>query len=479
MAAQNKFIIIREDLVQDPVIVISDGLLIGRLHECEVRLNHPAVSRVQAGIKPVEGEYFIFNLRPSNPALINGRIIEENEALGAGDVIEAGPFLLEIDRTPEALIIKVSLQIGRTPHLTDVSDPLMATVKMEDADQLERMKKEAKRPPKPAPLPATKALDIFWDKRIKEAGKMVRPSPLFPHSARRSGKTQFNWISTTDLMRHWPGSFFFWGAVLVAIVSAAGAYWYAEAFSPGPVAKVHTSSKLTTSPPIAARPNANSCTSCHSLTGTMEQRCASCHNASGFKSTMIEPHVAAGIGCLNCHDEHKGDGFRAAGAALATCTACHNNANKATYNGKQVSTPHGGTFGYPVVDTRWTWKGLSDSDWALKKIPVVRLPTDDQQRWVSKQFHAIHQLRVRAIGGIGGNTSGQLSCSSCHKSFTPIDRVTPRRTCGVCHNGSVDQATGQTMIASDKPNCISCHVQHVQDKKHWNPSLMAVKPAGA
>ena len=29
--SENRFIIIREDLVQDPVTLISDGLLIGRL----------------------------------------------------------------------------------------------------------------------------------------------------------------------------------------------------------------------------------------------------------------------------------------------------------------------------------------------------------------------------------------------------------------------------------------------------------------
>ena len=53
MPQENKFVIIREDLVQDPVTIISDGLLIGRLLDCELLLNHPAVSRVQAGIKVV------------------------------------------------------------------------------------------------------------------------------------------------------------------------------------------------------------------------------------------------------------------------------------------------------------------------------------------------------------------------------------------------------------------------------------------
>ena len=42
----NKFIVVREDLVDDPATIINDGLLIGRLPECELLLNHPSVSRV-------------------------------------------------------------------------------------------------------------------------------------------------------------------------------------------------------------------------------------------------------------------------------------------------------------------------------------------------------------------------------------------------------------------------------------------------
>ena len=43
----NKYVIIREDLVQDPATIITDGLLLGRLQECELLLNHPSVSRAQ------------------------------------------------------------------------------------------------------------------------------------------------------------------------------------------------------------------------------------------------------------------------------------------------------------------------------------------------------------------------------------------------------------------------------------------------
>ncbi len=301
---------------------------------------------------------------------------------------------------------------------------------------------------------------------------MVRLSPLFPRSQRRAGKAAFNWTPTTDLKRHWPASFFIWGAVVVGLLSLAAAYWYASAYAPGPVARAHAQSRLSVFPPIATKANGNSCTSCHSLSGTMEQNCAQCHNTEAFAATVIEPHAAAGIGCVSCHAEHRGTEFHASLAALAACTECHNNANPSVYNGWKVGTPHGGTFGYPVLNGKWTWKGLNESDWSLKQIPVVRLPEDTDDKWSSKQFHALHVQRVRA-NGLPGTANGELSCSSCHKTFNPIDRETPRTTCGTCHNGRLESGTNRVLIAADKPNCTSCHVQHVKDKRHWNASLMA------
>ena len=64
---KNQYVIIRDDLLIDPVTVITDGLLIGRLMECELLLNHPAVSRAQAGIKHIDDDYYLFPLRPEQP----------------------------------------------------------------------------------------------------------------------------------------------------------------------------------------------------------------------------------------------------------------------------------------------------------------------------------------------------------------------------------------------------------------------------
>src|SRR6185295_16744056 len=101
-----------------------------------------------------------------------------------------------------------------------------------------------KKVPRAAPLPGTKALDIFWDKRIREAGKMVRPAPLFPHGQKRTGKAQFNWTPTSDLARGWPVSFLIWGALVVVVLSTGGAFLYANAYAPAPVSQAHESAKL-------------------------------------------------------------------------------------------------------------------------------------------------------------------------------------------------------------------------------------------
>ena len=449
MPARNQYVIVRSDLPIDPVTIISDGLLIGRLPECEVLLNHPSVSRVQAGIKQVEANYYLFALRPRNPVLLNGKPVEENEALASGDLIAAGPFQLEVEITEEALVIRVELQIGMNPSEIDVSDAGLSTAQLV-------MPAGAKgKKPRAAPIASTKALDIFWDKRMREVAKMVRPSPLFPRARRREGKAQADWTATTDLVSRWPVAFFVWGFIGVGLISIAGAYWYTEAYAPGPLSRAHETREFRSAVPIAASANAGSCTTCHAWKGSMEQRCASCHKTEAFVATVIKPHEAAGIGCVDCHAEHKGAEFSAKQGALASCNACHVDGNQNVYNGRRVRTPHGGTFGYPVVNGEWSAKSINDDEWALRKLAVVRLPSDSDQKWRSNQFHALHDQRVKVVAGIPGNDQGRLSCNSCHKSFDPIDRSTPRTTCAACHSKQ-----------DGSPDCVSCHVQHILDQRH-------------
>ena len=108
------FIIIREDLQIDPVTIMAEGLLIGRIPTSELLLNHPTVSRLQAGITNSEGEFFIRNLRVSNPIMLNGEVLADYEALTDGDVVGIGPFAINISFAQGALTLKVSLQIAAT-----------------------------------------------------------------------------------------------------------------------------------------------------------------------------------------------------------------------------------------------------------------------------------------------------------------------------------------------------------------------------
>src|SRR5260370_4225116 len=112
---QGTFIIIRDDLQVDPATIVAEGLLAGRLRTCDLLINHTSVSSLHAGITATEGEYYIRNRRPANPIMLNGKPLEQYEALTDGDVLGVGPFSLNIDFKDDALRIKVSLQIGATP----------------------------------------------------------------------------------------------------------------------------------------------------------------------------------------------------------------------------------------------------------------------------------------------------------------------------------------------------------------------------
>ena len=483
------FIIVREDLQVEPVTIVAEGLLIGRLPTCELLLNHPSVSRLHAGITSADGDYYIRNLRQGNPIMLNGAKLEEYEALADGDILGIGPFAVNIGVGQDELLIKVSLQIAATAgdavtrrEASGVWE-LPTTVHLElPSTPPEGQAAEAthKKPPPRRAKPAaasSKALDVFWDKRITAATKTIKPSPLFPLSGRPSGKAQSVWTPTTDLRRRWPASLMLWGAVPIALLSVAGALFYASAFAPAPISDAHTRSTMALSPPVAKHANAGSCTSCHALRASMQAKCSSCHATDAFAATVIPPHTNAGIGCVACHAEHRGAQFSAIFGALQSCTDCHNDNNKKLYNGKGVSTPHGGTFGYPVVNGKWKWTGMDPEEMEQRKatLKLERLPTDSEDQWRSKQFHAVHLYRVKAIGGLAANKSGELSCSSCHNSFNPPDLATPRTTCNKCHSGQPDPRAGRQVIVADKPNCTSCHVQHTRDKRHWNPNLLAAR----
>ncbi|MBV9210835.1 MAG: hypothetical protein JOZ52_09420, partial [Acidobacteria bacterium] len=384
-----------------------------------------------------------------------------------------GSFFLHLSRAGAALKIQVAFEIA----------PDIAEAVEEDEQEQPLAPESGVAPPQVAD-----ALKEFWDKRTRD--KAARPSPLHPRQPPHPGKARFNWKPTRDLARAWPFSVFIWASIVAGALSVAAAFWYAKAFSPAPVSNAHARVSLThktSADAIARQANAGSCTSCHAVKVEMEANCASCHQTEAFNASLsgIPKHAEAGIGCSSCHAEHRGADFRPAEAALNLCAKCHTDDNQNLYRGRRLHTPHGGGVGYPVVEGKWKWAGLTDEAWqqlpsdasqALKQARV-RLPNETDDEWRSRQFHALHVQRVVASGvGLQGNAEGELSCSSCHKSFDPIDRATPATTCASCHNGNngqMDSDGQRPLIAAGAANCSSCHTQHLKQPDHWNPKLLA------
>ncbi|HEV2861098.1 MAG TPA: FHA domain-containing protein [Pyrinomonadaceae bacterium] len=477
-----RFRIVREDLQLDPAELITDGLKIGRLPTCELVLNHPSVSRLHAGINETDGRFYFYNFSLSSGTTLNGRVVptETAEVLADGDVLQIGPFFLYVGRDGDELSLRVTLEVA-----VNVGD---AEARTPDAPpEPDAQREAADKTLETAEV--SQALNVFWEKRKREAGKMQRGSPLRPQKPMRVlGKARFNWTPTRDLVRPWTFSIFVWGTVAVALFSVVAAVVYAGAYSPAPISDAHARAAIRSTPAIARFPNSNSCTACHTLTGSVESKCASCHTAEGFKATVTSAHAAAGVGCTSCHVEHQGTEARPATASLQTCTACHTDANRKTFNGRRVSTPHGGTFGYPVAGGKWVWSGLTPEEWAqkspgarrivegveasLKRSPGERDPSDVLR---SAEFHALHIHRVKAPAGFESNSEGEVSCSTCHQSTAPIDRDTPRTTCAACHSGDRG-GKFERVLAADKPNCISCHVQHPQSRREWGQQLLAQQP---
>lgn len=460
----SSYIIVREDLEVDPLTLVTDGLKIGRLPECELTLNHPTVSRLHAGIREADGDFYVYNFSHSSGTTLNGRIIplETAEFLAVGDVLQIGPFSVRFERVSEGLLLRVSL------HVTaQVGEEL-------EADESERTKAKTS----DVSVEVSNALGLFWAARRREAGKVQRLSPLRPHKPSRVlGKARFNWTPTRDLVQAWPVSIFVWGAIIIGTLTLIAAYKYASAFAPNAVSNPHTRSSFNLNPAIAQKPNAGSCTACHTVRLSMNEACSKCHDTHAFKSSTIKEHERAGIGCINCHTEHRGEEFSPSVGALQSCAQCHNDENEETYEGKRVGTPHGGTFGYPVEDGVWIWEGIDEREWARKPENIQRSvgqwPVRDENSRRSALFHALHLHRVSALPGQVSNQDGELSCSTCHTSFFPtVDRETPRTTCAACHNGEVANRFGGKVFPANAPNCTSCHVQHPEGRRIWGATLL-------
>src|SRR6266850_799421 len=328
-ATQSTFIIIREDRAEDPKTIVSDGLRIGRLSDSDVWLNHPAVSRLHAGINRIEGYFYLINLSASSATALNGRVIpfNEAEALTDGDELQIGPFFVKIQHANDTLKVRVVHQFAL----------LVSDRKPRHKVELYQKQLAAENRITGSPEVAN-ALKLMWDERTRE--KAARPSPLHPRTPPRLGKARFNWTSTRDLVRPWPFAIFIWSFLIIGTLSALAAFKHKMAFAPEPISTPHARQASAFVSSIAKQASGGSCTSCHTLGVSvankekMNSNCAGCHQTEAFAATITSAHREAGITCTSCHAEHRGESYRSVNAALEGCAKCHRDDNKNLYNSK-------------------------------------------------------------------------------------------------------------------------------------------------
>ena len=484
----SKFIIIRRDIDSDPVVIESEGLTLGRFSANDLSLDHPEVSGVHAAIEGADGDYWIFNLSEESGTIINDEQIGQSP-LEDGDVVQIGPYFLTLKYDGADLRLEVELndspqsirasndnagKESSSHGITIRFDPSWLTGRLE---QLQRNMRPAKGP-KPTPgarklsdrITGKHALKIFWDKRKREEGKLASDSTV-KLKERRFGKSQFNWYPTRDLQAGRSIPLFTWGTLIVAALAITATFSFQEIYSPGALSSAHARDKLAISPAIAKGVNSATCSTCHSSQAPMSRNCADCHTTNAFHSEVSEKHQKSGLGCVDCHSEHNGRDFRPSLVANVACAGCHRDGGGfvSPLSGQLLKTPHGGAFGYPVIDGRWKWDGVSQAEWQRKELPGVV-----SQFNLKEQFHLIH---------VAGRQGGRSDCSDCHVAGFEGDAVTRglRESCAVCHGVNEAAARAQSnnarlIFAEEKPNrsgsvrpgapmCVSCHSQHGEEKE--------------
>jgi hypothetical protein len=443
-----KFAISHVDLGIKSRVVEQDSIYLGRLDTCNIVLNHKTVSRIHAGINFADSRYVLSNLSSSNALTLNGRLLrpQKSDVLADGDTIQMGPFTISVGRPGNELVLVVETQFADasiTPPMHSTEAPVEPSVPEPDG-----------------------VLKLFWEKRSREKddwGTRLRPThkPL-------PGKSIFNWRPTADLRRRWRSGLFLWSILLIGAMGGFAYFRFPNTYAPKPLSRVH--SEDVNDSTIAALPSRNSCTTCHTPNEPLENSCVRCHQADQFHPTNTKAHEESGVTCMVCHKEHQGPNFDLRATAIQSCAQCHNNNNNATYNGRKVATPHDGTYGYPLSGGLWKWKGVYRE--IAEAIPEIRSSATgdkNEQARLNRYFHTIHVARLKVPDGVRGDSQGLVSCSTCHESFDPIDRNTPKQTCSACHTTAAEATDRDKRFPSNgSANCISCHVQHPYSGGRWS-----------
>lgn len=137
---------------------VDDGLILGRGDHCGLVLDDETVSTDHAELSRRGTIYLLTDLGSRNGTVVNGRVIDRQLRLSSGDVVEIGPFRLELDlpkviqtRPREAITVELTADeraVARAlvaPYRQDETFAARPATRREIAEELHLSESSVKR----------------------------------------------------------------------------------------------------------------------------------------------------------------------------------------------------------------------------------------------------------------------------------------------------------------------------------------------
>jgi pSer/pThr/pTyr-binding forkhead associated (FHA) protein len=129
----------------------SSVTTVGRQEDCQLRIKSSQVSRKHCQLFEKKGLLLVKDLGSSNGTFVNGKKVDDQRVLEAGDELTIGGVKFKIEKVEEAAATAASTT---KPGDTAIAEPVAAAV-VDDADIFEVSLDETETDSSPSPAPAT------------------------------------------------------------------------------------------------------------------------------------------------------------------------------------------------------------------------------------------------------------------------------------------------------------------------------------
>jgi pSer/pThr/pTyr-binding forkhead associated (FHA) protein len=380
---------------------------VGRDAASDLFLDDPSVPRAAIEIEFADGGFRARALAAGALA-VNGGVVGE-AALASGDVLTIARWPLRVEIA------------GARCALHEKSGPPSLNASWAREAELAAQ----------APVVAEAALPraVFSTLFAADADKLAALAPR-----REKKKAAPKWKATSDLVAdRTRGGAALGGlgaaAVALALVVGGGP----RAFLDGELARAHDSQAFVRR--AGERGLGSGCSTCHAGRSAISDRCRACHDGftprRGRAAAAGHDHLAAGLRCPSCHEEHQG---AARGEVLVARHSC---ANAGCHDRRRP--PHQRL--QPEPETAF--------------VASVRMRAPSEIRFFSGSAAAA-QERLHAV-----HAGVTRRCMACHTAADGVSPGVATSACARCHADAL-RVLAAAPTSGEATSCLGCHAAHEQ-----------------